>query len=260
MCHTIGPCWLSILIIVVCVHTQSRPTLWKPMDCSPQIPLSMGLSRQDHCSGLPFPTPAVCTCTQSYLWCLSTVLAIPYWTAALHSYKMINECCWKPLRYGSMLWGNRSLTQWLTRSAFSSVEASATLILMLVDFSIITAFKTWLLSVLCCCLIACLFLLPRNKKQCIMVEWEVRVMMFHIRTVSVLLLFVNSFKSGSLSGSPFHHQDIKKRFHPNLLSDFHISIKVLWFYKIFMKLLEYTELPSSSFEKYSKHLRHFLTH
>ena len=32
MCHTIGPCWLSILIIALCVHTQSRTTLWKPMD------------------------------------------------------------------------------------------------------------------------------------------------------------------------------------------------------------------------------------
>ena len=172
-----------------------------------QIPLSMGFSRQDRCSGLQqrdssytftsihsLPNPySSSVCMYTILWCLSTVLAIPYWTAALHSYKVINECCWKPLRYGSMLWGNRSLTRWLKQSAFSSVEASATLILMLVDFSIITAFKIWLLSVLCCCLIACLFLLPRNKKQCIMVDWEVRVMMSHIRTVSVLLLFVNSF-------------------------------------------------------------------
>ena len=46
--------------------------------------------------------------------------------------------------------------------------------------------------------------------------------MAHIRTVSVLLLFVNSFKSGSLSGSPFHHQYIKKG-----CSDFHVSVKVL---------------------------------
>ena len=162
---------------------------------------------------------------------------------------------WVLLHYGSILWGNWSLTQWLTPSAFSSVEASATLILMLVEFSIITAFKTWLLSALCCCLIACLFLSPRNKKQCIMLEWEVRVMMAHIRTASVLLLFVNSFKSGSLSGSSFHHQDIKKG-----CSDFHVSVKVLWFYKIFMKLLKYTELLCSCFEKYKKHLRHFLTH
>ena len=232
-------------------HVQLFATPWT---VAHQTALSMEFSREDHWGGSPFTSPAVCTCTQSYD-ALSTVLATPYWTPALHSYKMINECCCKPQHYGSIQWGNWSLTQWLTPSAFSSVEASATLILMLVDFSIITAFKTWLLSVLCCCLIACLFLLPRNKKQCILVEWEVRVMMAHIRTVSVLLLFVNSFKPGSLSGSPFHHQYIKKG-----CSDFHVSVKVLWFYKIFMKLLEYTGLLSSSFEKYKKHLRHFLTH
>ena len=27
------------------------------MDCSPQPPLSMGFSRQERCSGLPFPSP-----------------------------------------------------------------------------------------------------------------------------------------------------------------------------------------------------------
>ena len=27
------------------------------MDCSPQAPLSMGFSRQEHWSGLPFPPP-----------------------------------------------------------------------------------------------------------------------------------------------------------------------------------------------------------
>ena len=34
---------------------QSCPTLWDPMDCSP--PGSMGLSRQEYWSGLPFPFP-----------------------------------------------------------------------------------------------------------------------------------------------------------------------------------------------------------
>ena len=28
-----------------------------PMDCSPQAPLSIGLSGQEYCSGLPFPLP-----------------------------------------------------------------------------------------------------------------------------------------------------------------------------------------------------------
>ena len=35
---------------------QSCLTLCNPMDCSPQTPLSMGFSRQEYWSGLPFPT------------------------------------------------------------------------------------------------------------------------------------------------------------------------------------------------------------
>ena len=37
--------------------TQSCPTLCDTMDCSPQAPLSMELSRQEYWSGLPFPSP-----------------------------------------------------------------------------------------------------------------------------------------------------------------------------------------------------------
>ena len=43
-----------------CVYVlvaQSCPTLCDPMDCSPQAPLSMGSSRKEHWSGLPFPPP-----------------------------------------------------------------------------------------------------------------------------------------------------------------------------------------------------------
>ena len=36
---------------------QSCPTLCAPVDCSRQAPLSMGFSRQEHWSGLPFPPP-----------------------------------------------------------------------------------------------------------------------------------------------------------------------------------------------------------
>ena len=36
---------------------QSFPTLFNPMDLSPQVPLSMGFSRQEYWSGLPFPPP-----------------------------------------------------------------------------------------------------------------------------------------------------------------------------------------------------------
>ena len=36
---------------------QSCLALCDPMDCSHQAPLSMGFSRQDYWSGLPFPSP-----------------------------------------------------------------------------------------------------------------------------------------------------------------------------------------------------------
>ena len=37
---------------------QSCPTLWDPMDCSlHQAPVSMGFSRQEYWSRLPFPSP-----------------------------------------------------------------------------------------------------------------------------------------------------------------------------------------------------------
>ena len=37
--------------------TQSCPTLRDPMDCSLPAPPSMGFSRQEYWSGLPFPSP-----------------------------------------------------------------------------------------------------------------------------------------------------------------------------------------------------------
>ena len=37
--------------------TQSCSTLCDPMECSPPAPLSMGFSRQEYWSGLPFPYP-----------------------------------------------------------------------------------------------------------------------------------------------------------------------------------------------------------
>ena len=45
---------------IVCMHAKSLPsclTLCNPMDCSHQSPLCMGLSRQEHWSGLPCPSP-----------------------------------------------------------------------------------------------------------------------------------------------------------------------------------------------------------
>ena len=36
---------------------QLCPALYAPMDCGYQAPLSMGFSRQEYQSGLPFPSP-----------------------------------------------------------------------------------------------------------------------------------------------------------------------------------------------------------
>ena len=41
---------------LIWVHAQSCLTLCDPTDCSPQAPLSMGFPRQEHWSGLPFPS------------------------------------------------------------------------------------------------------------------------------------------------------------------------------------------------------------
>ena len=52
---------LSLCVCVcacVCVlAAQSCPTLCNPMDCSPQVPLSMEFSWQEYWSRLPFPSP-----------------------------------------------------------------------------------------------------------------------------------------------------------------------------------------------------------
>ena len=43
--------WVCVLVAQLC------PTLCDPMDCGLQAPLSMGFSRQEYWSGLPFPSP-----------------------------------------------------------------------------------------------------------------------------------------------------------------------------------------------------------
>ena len=59
--YIVGPCWLSIYIYsheragVSCsVMSNSFATTWT-IAC--QAPLSMGFSRQEYWSGLPFPSP-----------------------------------------------------------------------------------------------------------------------------------------------------------------------------------------------------------
>jgi len=52
--------WSTMGYVCVCSVVQLCPTLWTfydPVDCSPSDSLSMGFSRQEYWSGLPFPAP-----------------------------------------------------------------------------------------------------------------------------------------------------------------------------------------------------------
>ena len=54
--------WLCVCVcgwVCVCAHTHalSCPTLCDPIDYTPPAPLSMGFSKQEYWSGLPFPSP-----------------------------------------------------------------------------------------------------------------------------------------------------------------------------------------------------------
>ena len=58
---------------------QSCPTQWDPIDGSPQAPPSLGFSRQEYWSGLPFPSPR----HACMLSCFSSVrLCATLWRAA----------------------------------------------------------------------------------------------------------------------------------------------------------------------------------
>ena len=58
---------------------QSCPTLCDPIDSSPQAPLSLGFSRQEYLSGLPFPSP-MHACMLSRFSCVQLYAIL--WTAA----------------------------------------------------------------------------------------------------------------------------------------------------------------------------------
>ena len=71
LCYTVGPCWLSVLYIVVCAAAQAPP--------------SMGFSRQVYWSGLPFPSPIF---TLLYIKQI-TNKDLPYSTGNLSQYSVI---------------------------------------------------------------------------------------------------------------------------------------------------------------------------
>ena len=61
-CVHVSPCLLATLVCTAAAggakSLQSCPTLCDPTDGSPLgLPPSLGFSRQEHWSGLPFPSP-----------------------------------------------------------------------------------------------------------------------------------------------------------------------------------------------------------
>ena len=49
--------WCCVTAAAAAKLLQSRPTLCDPIDGSPPGSASLGFSRQEHWSGLPFPSP-----------------------------------------------------------------------------------------------------------------------------------------------------------------------------------------------------------
>ena len=45
------------MVLGACMHAQLRPNFATPRTVALQAPLSMGFSRQEYCSVLPFPSP-----------------------------------------------------------------------------------------------------------------------------------------------------------------------------------------------------------
>ena len=65
---------------------KSCLTLCDPMDCSPQAPLSMGVSSQEYLSGLPFPPPGD-----------HPNPGIEAWSSALQADSLLSEPPGKPM-------------------------------------------------------------------------------------------------------------------------------------------------------------------
>ena len=63
-------------------HVQLSETLWTTVAC--QAPLSMGFSRQEHWSGLPFPPPGHLPDSEFEPTLMSTALAGGFFTTSFH--------------------------------------------------------------------------------------------------------------------------------------------------------------------------------
>ena len=73
--------------------TKSCLTLANPWTVAHQAPLSMGFSRQEYWSGLPFPSPGNHPDSEIE----PTGLPHYRWSPALHSYSLLNETPGKPV-------------------------------------------------------------------------------------------------------------------------------------------------------------------
>ena len=60
MSHNLKIRYALVKVKVLVAQSLVAHTLCNPMDCSPQAPLTMEFSRQEHWSGLPFPFPMLC--------------------------------------------------------------------------------------------------------------------------------------------------------------------------------------------------------
>ena len=72
---------ITLPVCAAAKSLQSCPTLCDPIDSSHQAPLSLGFSRQEHRSGLPFPSPM----QESKKWkwsCLVMSDLVTPWTSA----------------------------------------------------------------------------------------------------------------------------------------------------------------------------------
>ena len=81
--------------VCVCVCAQLCLALCGPMDCS-STPLSMGLTRQEYWSGLPFPTPGESSQPRdwTHISCASCIVPwILYYCTTLRSH-ILFLCCW----------------------------------------------------------------------------------------------------------------------------------------------------------------------
>ena len=78
---------LCYAILCYAKSLQSCPTLCDPIDGSPPAPPSLGFSRQEHWSGLPFPSPM--QESEKWKWS-SSVVSDPRWPHGLQCSRLLH--------------------------------------------------------------------------------------------------------------------------------------------------------------------------